>query len=55
VIELINTEKKVAKTNPGKGRGKDGWNQSVTSNQQVLSYKEEMQVTGTKMFIFSSQ
>ena len=38
-MELINTEKKYQKSNP-KGKGKDGWNQSLTSNQQVLSYKE---------------
>ena len=42
LIELINTDKKVQK-NP-KGKGKDGWNQSFTSNQQVLSYKEDVQL-----------
>lgn len=36
VIELINSEKKSTKNKKG-GKQNDGWNQSLTSNQQVLS------------------
>lgn len=42
VIELINTTKKVQKISNKQSKGKaggDNWNQTVTNNQQILSYK----------------
>lgn len=41
VIDLINTTKKVQKAprTSKTNKGGDGWNQTVTSNQQILSFK----------------
>lgn len=35
----------------GKGKGGDGWNEKVTSNQQILSYKDEVQITSKFIII----
>jgi intraflagellar transport protein 122 len=48
VLELVNIEKKVQRVSKqGKGRGDDGWNQTLGKDQQVLSYREDFQITST--------
>lgn len=52
VVELINSEKKsTAKPKARTSKGGDGWNQSVGKNEQVLSFKEETQMSGTGSLI----